>query len=215
MKSKKVDKTIHKNGLIKLELLLLKPFLKEPVREFTLTEVKKISKNTSHHYVFEALKKFTEMQILKEKKKGNTNIYSLNPENKHHLHYLVFVESLLKEKRTDIPYNNVIKVVEKLKSPFYVLLIGGSYAEGKQKPTSDLDVAIIIPNSEVKKSYEIALREGELMIPEIHGYVFTQEEFRLMLLNDEFNYGKELVRKHILFYGAEVYYKILFEVMKH
>ncbi len=38
MKSKNMDKTIHKNGLIKRELLLLKPFLKEPVREFTLTE---------------------------------------------------------------------------------------------------------------------------------------------------------------------------------
>lgn len=215
MKSKKVDKIIQKNGLTKKELLLLKPFLKEPVREFTLTEIKEISKNTSHHYVFEALKKFTQMQILTEKRKGNTNIYLLNPENKQNLHYLAFVESLIKEKKGDIPYNNILKITEKLKSPFYILLIGGSYAEGKQKPASDLDLAVIIPNSETKKPYEIALKEGELMIPEVHGYVFTQEEFYLMLVNKEFNYGKELVRKHIIFYGAEIYYKLLMEAMKH
>lgn len=215
MKSQKMDRTIHKSGLIKRELLLLKPFLKEPVREFTLTEIKEISKNTSHHYVFEALKKFTQMQIITEKRKGNTNIYLLNPENKQNLHYLAFVESLIKEKRNDIPYTNVLKITEKLKSPFYTLLIGGSYAEGKQKPSSDLDIAIIIPDTENKKSYEIALKEGELMIPEVHGYVFTQEEFYLMLVNEEFNYGKELVRKHIIFYGAEIYYKILMEAIKH
>jgi hypothetical protein len=36
-----------------------------------------------------------------------------------------------------------------------------------------------------------------------------------MLINDEFNYGKELARKHILYYGAEQYYKILFWAMKN
>ena len=215
MKSKKMDRIIQKNGPTKRELLFLKPFLKEPMRELTLTEIKEISKNTSHHYVFEALKKFTQMQILTEKRKGNTNIYLLNPENKQNLHYLAFVESLVKEKRTDIPHNNLLKITEKLKSQFYTLLIGGSYAEGKQRPASDLDVAIIIPNGESKKPYEIALKEGELMIPEVHGYVFTQEEFYLMLTNEEFNYGKELVRKHIIFYGAEIYYKILMKAMKY
>ncbi len=215
LKSKKVDKTIQKSGLIKRELLLLKPFLKEPIREFTLTEIKEITKNKSHHYVFEALKKFHRLQILTEKRNGNTNIYLLNPENKQNLHYLAFVESLIKENRADIPYKNILKVTEKIKSSFYILIIGGSYAAGNQKQTSDLDIAIIIPNTETKKSYEIAIKEGELMVPEIHGYVFTQEEFYLMLVNEEFNYGKELVRKHVIFYGAEIYYKLLFEVIKY
>ena len=139
----------------------------------------------------------------------------MNQENKQNIHYLVFVESLFKEKRTDIPYANVLKITERIKSHFYILLIGGSYAEGKQKHSSDLDIAIIIPNSDAKKAYNIALKEGELMIPEVQGYVFTQEEFYLMLVNEEFNYGKELARKHIIYCGGEAYYKILFEAVKH
>jgi len=209
-----MDKTIPKSGFIKRELFLLKPFVKEPSREFTLTEIKTITKNKSHHYVFEALKKFTHFSLITEKKKGNTNLYTLNPEAQES-NYLIALEYLFKEQRTDIPYQNIRQITSKIKNPFYMLIIGGSYAEGKQKPSSDLDIAIIIPSSEDKKSYQIALKEGELMIPEIHGYVFTKEEFYQMLINEEFNYGKELAKKHILYCGAEQYYKLLFEAMKH
>src|SRR3989338_7873513 len=195
MKSIKMDKTIHITGLLKMELLLLKPFVKEPWREFTLTEIKTITKNKSHHYVFEALKKFTKRGIITERKKGNTNIYEINTEN-NDTHYLTITESIIKEKRTDIPYKNLKQITVKIKNPFYTLLIGGSYAEAKQKPTSDLDIAFIIPDSDSKKPYQVALKEGELMVPEIHGYVFTDEEFSQMLTNKEFNYGKELARKH-------------------
>ena len=214
-KSKKVDRTVQKSGLIKKELFLLKPFVREPWKEFTLSDIKKISRNRSHHYVFEALKKFVQLEILGEKREGNTNIYSVNYGTNRGISYLGLVESLIKEERTDIPYRSIPKITEKIKNHFYTLLIGGSYAEGRQKPSSDLDIAILIPNNESKKPCQTALKEGELMIPEIHGFVFTQDEFYLMLTNNEFNYGKELARKHVLVYGAEPYYKILFEAMKH
>ncbi len=200
-----MDRTIHNYGL-------LKPFIKEPWREFTLTEIKKITKKTSHHYVFEGLKRFTKLNIITEKKRGNTNIYSINPENQD-LHYLAGAEAFLKEQRKNIPYKNLKQL--KIKHPFYTLIIGGSYAENKQTPASDLDIGIIIPNSESKKLYQVALKAGELMMPEIHGYVFTVEEFYQMLINSEFNYGRELARKHIIYYGAEQYYSILFKAMKH
>ena len=215
MKSKNMDIIVHKNGLVRKELTLLIPFLKEPKREFTLTEIKEIGKNKSHHYVFETLKKAAKLEILQEKRKGNTNIYFLDYQNKQNLQYLIFTESIIKEQKPEIPYNNILSITKEIKNKFYSLLIGGSYAEGKQKKGSDLDITIIIPNSDSKKQYETALRDGELMIPEIHGYVFTQEEFYLMLINDEFNYGKELVRKHVIFYGAEQYYAIVFEAMKN
>ena len=215
MESKKVDKLVHKSGLVRREAMLLIPFLREPAREFTFAEIKEISRNKSHHYVFEALKKAVQLQILQEKRIGNTNIYFLEQKNKQNIQYLVFAESIAKELKQGIQYTNIFRITEKIKNPFYILLIGGSYAEGRQKTGSDLDIAIIIPNSESKKQYEIALREGEFMIPEVHGYVFTQDEFYQMLVNDEFNYGKELVKKHIIFCGAEQYYSIVFEAIKN
>ena len=214
-----MDRTIHKSGLarglVKNEMLLLVPFVKEPWREFTLSEIKQITKNRSHHYVFDALKKFSSLGLLTEVRKGNTNTYSVDASNAANAGYFAFIESLTAKERDDIPVKNIRRIIEKIKSPFFSLLVGGSYAEKKQKPASDLDVAIIIPDGEPKIEYEIALKEGELMIPETHGFVFTREEFYLMLTNGGFNYGKELARKHVIIYGAEPYYRILFEAIRH
>lgn len=210
-----MDKTIQNSGFVKKELSLLRSFIKEPWREFTITEIKKIAKKKSHHYVFEALKKFCFLEVLKEKKAGNTNTYSVDYESEKSIQLISFVEYIMRDERTEIPYVNLAKIAKNIKSPFYSFLITGSYAEKKQKPNSDIDIVIIIPNSESKKDFQTALREGELMHPEIHGFVFTQDDFYQMLTNSEFNYGKEAARKHIIFYGAEQYYKILFEAMKH
>ncbi len=209
-----MDKTIQKIGFSKKELLLIKPLLKEPWREFTLTEIKRSSGNKSHHYVFEALKQFSSFGILKEEKRGNTNNYRLN-ELSTDISYLVLLEALIRQERKDIPFNNVLKVVEKIKNKFYSLFVVGSYAEKKQKPNSDMDLAIIIPDTESKKPYEVALKEGEFTIPEIHGLVFSETELLLMLTNKEFNFGKEIVKKHVLIAGAEPYYKILFEALQN
>lgn len=210
-----MDKSIQFSGLIKKELLLLKPFTREPWSNFTLSEIKGIAKKTSHHYVFEALKKFVQLDVLKEARIGNTNSYSLNLESDEGISFLALVERINKEDRKDIPYAVLAKIFDRISSPFYSLIITGSYAEKKQKPSSDLDVIMIIPDSDEKKKYSAALKEGELVVPEVHGHIFTQEEFCLMLTNKEFNLGKEAAKKHIIVYGAEAYYKILFEAMRN
>ncbi len=208
-----MDSLVHKNGLMKREILLLKPFIKEPWKGFTLTEIKRSTGTKSHHYAFEALKRFASMGILNEKKVGKANVYSVNVRSILSISYLSFMESIIRDERRDIPYSNLLRMAERIKSPFFSLLVGGSYAEKRQKPTSDLDIAVIIPNSERKRPYETALKAGELMIPEVHSFVFTQEEFYLMLTNKEFNYGKELARKHIIVFGGEPYYRILLEAI--
>lgn len=214
MKSKKMDKSIHKDGQTKKELLLLRPFIKEPWKQFTLREIKEISQNRSHHYVYEAMEKFIIKGIIKKEKRGNTGIYSLNADSKD-ASYLAFVEGIIKEERADLPEKAIEQVKDKMPSPYYILLIAGSYAEGKQKSSSDLDIAVIIPNNEAKKPYEIALKEGELTIPAIHGFVFRESEFYSMLIEKGYNFGKECSKKHIIIHGAEPYYEILFRAIQN
>ncbi|MDO9579365.1 MAG: nucleotidyltransferase domain-containing protein [Bacteroidales bacterium] len=205
-KTNKLDNSIHKSGQLKKEIDLLIPFIKEPWKDFTLTEIKTATKNKSHHYVYEALEKFSKT-ILKKEKRGNTNIYKIN-ENTKELDHFILVETVLKQKNKQIP-NKVIQQIEnKIKTSFYTLLITGSYAKNKQTKGSDLDIAIIIPDLN-KKPFEIALKEGELTIPEVHGFVFTEEEFYQMLINKEFNFGKECAKNHIIMHGISSYYKIL------
>ena len=207
-KSNKVDRTIQKSGQLKKEIALLVPFIKQPWKDFTLSEIKILTKNRSHHYVFEALDKFAQKTIIKKEMRGNTNIYRLN-EGTQILDYFIMAELSTKEKSTHLPIRAIQQIQEKIKEAHYTLIVTGSYAQNKQKTNSDLDIAIIIPNEKSKKPYEIALKEGELAIPETHGFVFTEEEFYQMLINNEFNFGKECAKSHILIYGLEPYYKIL------
>ena len=197
-----------KNQIEVLMLYRKNIFLSKTIREIS------ILLNKSYPKIFEAVKFLEKENILQIRKAGKSNICEIKPNTKT-TSFLSIIENYTLYKRKDIPLKNISKIEEKIKNPFHCFLIGGSYAEAKQKPTSDLDIAIIIPDSENKKPYQIALKEGELMVPEIHGYVFTREEFHQMLINEEFNLGKELARKRIIYYGAEQYYKILFEAMKN
>lgn len=200
-----MDRTIQNTGQLRKEIALLIPFIKEPWKDFTLTEIKILTKNRSHHYVYEALEKFSK-SILTKEKRGNTNIYKIN-ENAKELDYLILAEMLLKNT-AKFPHKVIQQIQDKIKGSFYTLLITGSYAKNKQTKESDLDLAIIVPDQN-KKPYEIALKEGELTIPEVHGFVFTEEEFYQMLINKEFNYGKECAKNHVLIHGISAYYKIL------
>jgi len=208
-----MDKINHKSGLTNGEMRVLKPFVKEPWRTFTLGEIKLASGQKSHHYVYDSLNKFVEKNIIKVEKKGNTNLYKVK-NNQEAIGYLSFFEYLTKEQ-VGIPYKHIAKISGKIKNSYYSMIITGSYADGKKTKKSDIDVVVIIPNSENKKMYETALKEGELMIPEVHGFVFTEHEFYLMLTNKEFNLGKETARKHIIYFGAESYYQILFNALEN
>ncbi len=96
-KVNKLDNSIHKSGYLKKEIDLLIPFIKEPWKDFALTEIKTATKNKSHHYVYEALENFSKT-ILKKEKRGNTNIYKIN-ENTKDLDYFILAETALKKKK--------------------------------------------------------------------------------------------------------------------
>jgi hypothetical protein len=47
------------------------------------------------------------------------------------------------------------------------------------------------------------------MIPELHTYVFTDDEFYQMLVEKDENYGKEIFRNSIIVNGLDTYYNII------
>ena len=96
---------------------------------------------------------------------------------------------------------------------FFTLLVVGSYAKGGQTRKSDLDIILVVP-ADAKKIGSRLRYFCEMNIPQIHLYVFTDEEFKQMLLDKKHNYGKEAVKGNLVFYGAEAYYKIVFEAMR-
>jgi len=111
------------------------------------------------------------------------------------------------------PSTSIHDLVEQMNIDFFTLLVTGSYAKGKQTQKSDIDIILIVP-AEASKIRARLQHHCEMNIPTIHLYTFTSDEFKQMLLDKKHNYGKEAVKNNLIFYGAEAYYKLLFEVMK-
>ena len=197
------------------EYTILEPFAHEAWKKFTFKEIKKLSHNKSDNYVHTVLKRFVASGILQEQKVGNVIAYSLT-KTIFTLDTIGFVAEYQAKNATQLPFKNIQKLINKLKTSFYIFIVTGSYAKNTQKEMSDLDVVIICDNSREPNSILSQIRlESELMVPEIHPYVFTQDQFYQMLTNKEANYGKEIARHNLIITGGKAYYSILLEAIEH
>jgi len=195
---------------------ILEEFVKKPWKKFTFKEVKKLSEKKSESYVYDSLKKFVKINVLREERAGNVVLYSLNLSSHKALAYAGFVLEYLSWNKKQIPYRDLEKIASKILTSFFIFIITGSYANNTQKKDSDLDVVIICENTfEPKKIYAELKQDCELNIPLIHLYVFKESEFLNMLLNKNTNYGKEIANKNLILFGGEIYYNIIAEAVKN
>ena len=201
--------------MINKEHTILEPFARESWKKFTFKEVKKLSHNKSDNYVHTTLKRFVASGLLQEQKIGNNIIYSL-PNQLFALTTIGFVAEYKTNTTKHLPHNNIQKIINKIKTAFYILIVTGSYAKLKQKETSDLDIVIICDNKQEPDAILSQIKlESELLTPEVHPYVFTQKQFYEMLTTKEENYGKEVARNNLIVTGGKSYYSILLEAVDH
>ncbi len=211
-----LEQIFHKSGkMLHKEYTILELFAREPWRELTFREAKRLSHNKSDNYVHASLKRFVEKKILKSKSVGNSIAYSLN-NSVIALNTVGYIAEHSSTIQKGIPWKNIQKLLDKLKTAFFIAIITGSYAKGKQKETSDVDIAIICDDKQNPTAILSQIKlESELMIPEFHPYVFTQAQFYEMLTNKEENYGKEIARKNLIITGGKEYYLIVLEAIRH
>jgi len=199
--------------MLKKSYQVLGIFVNNPTITYMFSDVKGHIGSKSESYTYNSLKSFVKEGILTKDKRGGVAIYKIADSPKA-ISFLSMAAEYKAWNKKGIPIDNIIEVIRKSKINFLTLLITGSYVKGKQTAKSDLDLVLIVPN-DVKKVTARLKQFCELSIPEIHLYVFTDDEFKQMLLDEKHNYGKEIVKNNLIFYGAEVYYKIIFEAMKN
>ena len=202
--------------MINKESQLLGIFAKEPWKKFTFTDIKNISKKKSKSYIGLVLKKFLNEKIIKSEKVGHLPVYSLNLSSAKTRVFAGFALEHEAWNKKDIPYYDMQKIIDNISTSDYVLLITGSYANGKQKKTSDIDVVIIIDDGfDPKRIYANLSQICELNIPPIHLYVFRNREFIEMLRNKEFNYGKEISKNNLILVSGQIYLNLIKEAIEH
>ena len=201
--------------LLTKEHEILRVMADRPWAALTFREVKTLSRKRSESYVYNTLKKLVKEEIISEERKGNVVLYHLNA-SLHAAAYAGIVAEHATKSAKQLPHALLEALAKKIPTAFFVLLVTGSYAEGTQKKVSDLDVVIICDNAERPARISAEIRHFcETSVPAVHPYIFTQQEFLTMLLDEKQNYGKEAARKHLITAGGREYYTIIGEAVRH
>ena len=183
---------------------ILKLLLSNKNKEFT---IRSISKNISVDYktVYLIIKELIRINLIKSKKIGQTVSCSINQKEFNSDVFkaeLIRREDLFKNKNFSIIYNDL----KDIKEQFFILLLFGSYASGKPRKNSDIDLMLIADNETIKKKVKNKI---SLLPLDIHLLAFTSEEFISMLKTTEFNVGKETFNNNVILFGIEDFYRII------
>ena len=196
------------------KIKLLNIWKNNPFAEFSISEIMKHSQKITKTWVFNTLKDFTDKKILIEKRKANINVYSLNIENPLSFQFLSFLELL---ENTQFEHIKIIsEIIKKIPIKCYSLVIFGSYVNNKQTKKSDLDICFLLDEQKTEKKIIPYVNDIKLSTSiKIHEHYIAIEEFVKMLLLEEENLGKQILRNHKLFYNPEIYYQTIKEAFKN
>ena len=93
---------------------------------------------------------------------------------------------------------------------FFTFLVFGSYAEDKQTKRSDIDILLIIENSEDVEKIERQLKNISEKYGNLHCNVISKESVKEMISKKaKLNVINESLNKHIILFGAEDYYRLI------
>ncbi|MBI5398817.1 nucleotidyltransferase domain-containing protein [Candidatus Woesearchaeota archaeon] len=197
------------------QLKMFEVFAKKPFAENTRKEIKNESKEKSNNALALAINALKKENVLIEKKIGKSGILTLNLDQDTTFYYL----ALCNNNRI----NNLVKLsLETLKkeiteeTPFFSIVIFGSYAVGEQKKESDLDIAVFIENEDNRKRIEALANSAKLKSTlEMDIHIIPKKEMLEMLTSKEENLGKQIARKHLAVHNHRIFYEIIKEGIQH
>ncbi len=201
--------------ITKKQLKIFEVLAKKPFAEYTRKEIKKESKDKSNNALALAINQLKKEDVLIEKKIGKSGLLTLNLGNDLTFYYLALCNDNRIPHDVNIALESLKKEISE-ETPFYSIVIFGSYSVGEQKKDSDLDIAVFIDAEEKRKPTEALANGAKLKsILKMDVHVIPRAEMIEMLTNNEENLGKQIARKHLAVYNHRIFYEIIKEGMKH
>jgi predicted nucleotidyltransferase len=192
------------------EIKVIDVFMCMPFSEMSISEIMKKSGKKSKTWVFKVLGSLEKEGALKMNRKGNVNLYRANLDSPAIIGKFLLIENL---KLAGSGQQDIIsRIVSSIPVKNYCLIIFGSYAEGKQKPGSDIDICFLSDSGEMEKKIRPYMNEIKLKSnARIDEHYITHQEFMEMLRRDEENLGKQIYKKHILAFNGAIFYEAIRE----
>ncbi len=184
-------------------LKVLKLFVEHKDQKYSVKRAAE-SLGINYRIVYEEIMQLEKEELIRITRMGNFNICEFNHKFSSKI---TEVEELRKKKlfkNKDIKL--VYKRIKEIKSPFYTLVLFGSFANKTNKVHSDIDLCLISDNPEVTKEVQVVLSITPL---DVHLQEFTSAQFISMLKNKGFNVGNEIIKNNIVLYGIESFYEMI------
>lgn len=183
---------------------ILKLLLSNKEKEFT---IRAISNNVSVDYktVYIVVKELIKGRVVNARKAGQAISCSIN--QKEFTADVFRAELIRKEELLGNKELHALNGYFKdIREPFFILLLFGSYASGKARKGSDIDLMLIADDEKIRKKAKSIVS----LIPlHIHLVDFNSGELISMLKTTEFNVGREAFNNNVILFGIEDYYRLL------
>ena len=186
-----------------LEKEILKLLIENREQKFSINEISKIL-NKDYKQTYTKIQNLVEKNIISVENYSNSKQCFFSNE----FNDIVF--NIEEEKKNKVLKNSHIKIlfdrIKRVESPFFVLLIFGSYAKNTFSKNSDIDLCIISDSENISKKVEQIIKTLAL---NIHLINFNAKEFTELLLTKRDNVVTEILHNNIILFGVEDFYRIL------
>lgn len=192
----------------KTQLKIMQVFASRITEKFSIRQISKLLE-TPYPLAHRSIK-----SLIKEKflQKDDHSLISLNYRENHS--DLSYIESLRKEYF--LRKNKAIRLfmddtLESMQLDYFTLLVFGSYASGKQRKKSDVDILIIAQKpKDVEKTEKLMENVADNFSTKFHINVISAESAMEMLAKrEEKNLMNETLNNHIILFGAENFYRLM------
>ncbi len=196
--------------LTKNQIKIMEVFTSQITELFTMRSIERFLK-MQFSLVQYAIKPLKEKKLITLNKQ---NFLSLNYQENHEV--LSYVEYIRRNKFLNKPKNKVLAMflkdfVKNFKEESFILLIFGS-AVTSDKP-NDIDILLIV--DDVKKTdhsekYLYNTSRNYSINKEIHITTISYESvYEMLSKREKVNVINEVLNKHLIIYGAEIFYRLI------
>jgi predicted nucleotidyltransferase len=188
---------------MKNNLLIFKQFVDNKNKTFSIKKVSEAVK-INYRIVYEEILELEGEGLIKITRHGNSNVCEFSYK------YCSKAVEIEEARRQEVFKNKDIELIDKrikeVKSPFYILVLFGSYATRANQRGSDIDLCLITDDPAINKGVNAILSVTPL---NVHLLEFTSEQFLQMIKSKESNVGNEIVKNNIILWGQEGFYSLV------
>lgn len=192
--------------LMKNELEILKKIMDDYDLEITIHELSK-ELDKDYAQTFKTVKSLLRKKILNSKVIGKSNVLYLDFKKPHKEYVsceLERTEIIIKKQRL-MPLYEKINDMDKQ----FICILFGSHAKGSASDKSDIDLLFIIPKEYNLESFEKDIKKS-VGLYDLDLNIITEESlFEMWKTKNKLNVGNEILKNHIIIFGAEQFLKLV------